>query len=369
MSRIPLRRKVLYSLASLLLLLACAETILRLHDFSFYYNFSADLLGMPLLDLHSLRRVQNRTVDYDPYLFWKFKPNQDLVGHGIYLKPVHINAHGFRGHDFNAHKSEGTYRIACLGDSTTFGWSVGEGEPFPDQLETILRQRCPGRPVEVLNLGVTGYSSFQGRQLMTRYVSAWKPDLVIFAFGPNDRLPALKSDAQHQRDRTWDLGPAALFLNRFQVYKLLRAGVVYLHHRRQGLSLDPKTYIPRLRRKVSPREFTDNVLQVKAVADHLQADLLLVHVDFPSLPPDHVDRELRKTAAKCGAEMPADWEPWEGARLHAELAHRLSLPWLDLRTLFVETLDRIQAGDLDPERAAPLHSRRRKQLRLPPTRQ
>jgi lysophospholipase L1-like esterase len=336
---IPRRRKLGYALLAAVLVLGGTETALRLTDFSFYYNFGADLLGMPLLELNSVRRTMNRTVEFDPDLFWRFKPNQTLDAHGVYLKPVHINAHGFRGADWPEQKPAGTYRIACLGDSSTFGWSVGDDETYPAQLAALLNVSSAPRRVEVLNLGVTGYSSFQGRELMLRSVAAWKPDLVVFAFGPNDRLPALKSDAEHQRDRTWDIGQITACLSRLQLYQLAKAGVVYLKNRRQGLTLDPKTYIPRLKRKVSPEEYMDNVRRVKQACAAIDADLILISVDYPSQPPDAIDGELRKQSAEHGAQMPAGWMPWDGAALNARLASELNVPWLDLRTRFTDELE------------------------------
>jgi lysophospholipase L1-like esterase len=354
MAKFSRRRKLSFAAAALLIILGGAELTLRLHDFNFYYNFGADVLGLPLIDLHSIRRVQNRTVEFDPVLFWRFKPSQVLDARGVYRKPVRINGHGFRGPDFTDQKPAGVYRVACLGDSTTFGWSVGDDETYSYFLQSLLGRNAVNCKVEVLNLGVTGYTSFQGRELMELYVRKWRPDLVIFAFGPNDRLPALKSDAEHMRDRTWDIAPLAVFLSRFQLYKLLKAGVVYLENREQGLSLDPKTYIPKLQRKVSPEEFASNVRAVKSICDQIGTDMVLVNVDFPSLPLDYVSLEIEKEAKKNGAPMPPDWETWDAARIHESLARELQIPELDLRKLFAHDLLEIQTGKMEPEKAAAL---------------
>jgi len=350
------KKKAFFAAIVLVAILAAAETVLRLHDFSFYVNFGADILGMPLIDLHSARRTMNRTVEFDPYLFWRFKPDQTLRARGVYKEPVRINSMGFRGREFEEDKPEGTLRVACIGDSTTFGWSVGEGESYPPQLEQMLSRACDKR-IEVLNLGVTGYTSLQGRELMKREVKDWKPDAVVFAFGPNDRLPAMRSDLEHLEDRTWDIGPVTVFLHRFQVYKLMKAGVVYLGNLAQGLRLEPRTYIPRLKRKVSQEEFANNVRQVKDMCDRIGAGLVLVHVDYPSLPPDHPGREVERLAGEHGAEMPRGWERWDGRKLVESLSRQLHVPALDLRTLFSEKLSLIEKGMLDPERAQKIEQR------------
>lgn len=360
-------KRVLFSLIVLFLLLGAGETILRLHDFNFYFNFGADLLGMPLLDLHSLRRVMNRTVDFDPYLFWRFKPNQVLSFSGAYKKPVHINGQGFRGPEFSVRKPEGTYRVIAVGDSTTFGWSVADAETYPARLSDLLKKNCRER-VEVLNMGVTGYTSLQGRELLLRRGAAYQPDLVIFAFGPNDRLPALKSDREHLAEKTWDIGPVQEFLHRFQLYKLMKAGVVYLKNRRQGLSLSPATYLPRIKRKVSPQEFAENVAAVQNLCDHLSADLLLVHVDFPSLLADHLDAELAAQARQSGVSLSPEWKPWDGRALLAELGRKYNMPVLDLRELFSSALEDILHGRREPERALARQRREGDLLREEPWR-
>jgi len=351
MTKTSPKKRALFAALVLLIVFGAAELILRIHDFSFYTNFGADLLGLQVLDLNATRRVMNRTVEFDPWLFWRFKPNQVLSAPGVYLSPVHINSRGFRGPEFSEPKPPLTYRVACLGDSSTFGWSVSDAETFPARLQALLAAKCPRATIEVLNLGVTGYTSLQGRELMTRDVAAWKPDLVVFAFGPNDRLPALKSDAEHLADRTWDIGPVTVFLNRFQVYKLLRAGAVYLQNRARGLSLDPQTYIPRLQRKVSPEAYEANARAVKLACDRIGADLVLVAVDYPSLPSDLVDRELRQAAANAGTTMPANWPAWDSREVVTRTADDLKVPCLDLRELFTENLARIQNRELSPDRA------------------
>ena len=338
-----LRKRLCFSLLVTVLFFGGLEMVLRLHDFAFYYNFNADLLGLPLLDLSRLRRVANPTVTFDPRVFWRFKPNQLLSDPEVYRRPVLLNNLGFRGAGFTPQKPAGVFRIACLGDSATFGWSVGDDETYPYELEEFLEERHPGLHFQVLNLGVTGYTSLQGRELFLGEAAAFAPDLVLFAFGPNDRLPALQSDAEHLFAGTWKISPVQVFLSRFQVYKLLRAGVIYLERRRQGLSLDSRTILPRLKRKVSPEEFAENAAAVKRRADQLGAGFILLNVDFPSLPRDHNYSNLKQEAAKAGVSLPPAWSQWDTSQKAAAIARELEAPELDLRELFRHELSRRRA--------------------------
>ena len=75
----------------------------------------------------------------DPKLYWKLKPNQDCftkVDH----RPVHINALGTRGPEFQMEKPAGTFRILSLGDSRTFGWGLADEETYSRRLEHLLKE-------------------------------------------------------------------------------------------------------------------------------------------------------------------------------------------------------------------------------------
>ncbi len=148
----------------------------------------------------------------------------------------------------------------------------------------------------------------------------------------------------------------------------MKSGVVYAGNRARGLSLDPATYIPELTRKVSMEEFAENARIAHEEAERIGAGFILVHVDYPSLPEDHVTLELKKSAREAGAELPEDWEIWEGRELTAELSAELGAPAVYMRPLFARRLSEIQAGELDPERARELRERPGEQLEAEPWR-
>ena len=49
--------------------------------------------------------------------------------------------------------------VVVLGDSVTFGIGVDGEETYPNVLETLLMTSAAENPIQVLNLGVGGYSS------------------------------------------------------------------------------------------------------------------------------------------------------------------------------------------------------------------
>ena len=97
-----------------------------------------------------------------------------------------INDQGFRGPTVALERTPGVARIACIGDSHTFGEGVGEQETWPAHLARLLAERHPSAPVEVMNCGVDAYDTLQEVLLLERRVLAYAPDLVLLQYYVND---------------------------------------------------------------------------------------------------------------------------------------------------------------------------------------
>ena len=93
---------------------------------------------------------------------------------------VHFNAQGLRGPPLNERP-----RLLLLGDSVTFGHWVEAQQAFPRQLEQALAGRT-GTPVQVINAGVPGYSSFQELKWLEEKGWEYQPDLIVVSFVLND---------------------------------------------------------------------------------------------------------------------------------------------------------------------------------------
>ena len=78
--------------------------------------------------------------------------------------------------------------ILAFGDSLTAGYQLRPGEGFAPQLEKALRAK--GRDVTVINAGVSGDTTAQGRARIAWGLAGLKskPDLVILELGANDML-------------------------------------------------------------------------------------------------------------------------------------------------------------------------------------
>lgn len=136
---------------------------------------------------------------------------------------ISTNSRGFRTAEFAKVKPPGTFRIVCLGDSWTFGSNVDQNEAYPQQLTALLERNFPRASFEVLNLGVMGYSSYQGLQLLKRQAFDFDPDLVLIGFAMNDSHVSGYRDKDMQgykESRTVAIGVVRL-LQKSEIYKLL----------------------------------------------------------------------------------------------------------------------------------------------------
>jgi lysophospholipase L1-like esterase len=96
-----------------------------------------------------------------------------------------INSQGMRAdHDYPKAKPPGVQRILSLGDSFAIGYEVDVQDCFASVLERELRSR--GYAVEVLNAGVSGYSTAEECLYLERELLQYEPDLVLVSFYTND---------------------------------------------------------------------------------------------------------------------------------------------------------------------------------------
>ena len=166
---------------------------------------------------------------------------------------VRISSRGQRDREHDLDKPPGTLRIAVLGDSYAEAMQLPLDQAFWAVLERELAGCAPlaGRPVEVLNFGVSGYGTAQ--ELLALRHAAWKysPDIVLLAFvtgndvrnnsreleGDPDRPYFVERDGRLVLDESfrarhpppWRLRlreAASELLNRVRLLQLLKAAAV-----------------------------------------------------------------------------------------------------------------------------------------------
>lgn len=96
-----------------------------------------------------------------------------------------INSSGHRDSEHAIAKPAGVTRIAVMGDSRTEAFQVPLPETFGKLLETKLNAEGK-RNVEVLNFGMSGYSTGQEYLLYLQKVRQYKPDAVVVFYNVLD---------------------------------------------------------------------------------------------------------------------------------------------------------------------------------------
>src|SRR5262245_47265510 len=135
-----------------------------------------------------LPREMVELFEPDPVLVWHLK--KGVAG---------VSSSGFRGAPIEPAKPADRLRIVVMGDSCIFG--VGTDNSLPQEIESELQKR--GIRAQVINAGVPGYSSEQGKKLLAQ-VLPWQPDLILVSYVWNDHLLSLgvPDSAQHPPSST-----------------------------------------------------------------------------------------------------------------------------------------------------------------------
>ena len=140
-----------------------------------------------------------------PYMMWGLKPGWTRESKDG--KARTSNSHGFRGPEFAVPKPQGTYRIVCLGGSTTYDDQVDDADTYPVQLEALLRQARPGRSIEVINAGVPSYTSAESLASLAFVCVDLQPDAILIYDNINDYRPRLYPNfdpAYFHYRKVWD---------------------------------------------------------------------------------------------------------------------------------------------------------------------
>ena len=100
------------------------------------------------------------------------------------LHPPALNEWGFREGDVSRFKSPGTYRIAIIGDSYTYGQGILVDGRFSNLLQYELN-KSNGR-YEVRNFGRPGAETDDHLQILNEVVLDLSPDFVLLQWSVND---------------------------------------------------------------------------------------------------------------------------------------------------------------------------------------
>ena len=166
-AELPLGKKLLFSLLAVGLFFGGLELVLALFGFE------------PVL------------YEDDPYVGFSAVVPHFVAGSRSDGTPVMETAANklrlFNPQSFRRQKTAETYRIFCLGGSTTYGRPYGDVTSFCGWLRELLPVADPSKDWEVVNAGGISYASYRVALLMEELLRH-EPDLFIIYSGHNEFL-------------------------------------------------------------------------------------------------------------------------------------------------------------------------------------
>jgi tetratricopeptide (TPR) repeat protein len=191
-------------------------------------------------------------------------------------------------------KQKGTYRIICLGESTT----AGQWPPF---LEEILNQRNIGIKFSVVDKGKVGTNTVVILSQIESYLGEYHPDMVVAMMGIND----YGSDVPYERSalsktmrsiRTYKL---ARLLWLHMVTKAKEIGLYKLHRDRRPVQ-EPYAYLLNIRKKEATARQEDNIKNKDVLKKALELNPLNdeAYIEFSNLCRDKKQLQQAEDAYK-----------------------------------------------------------------------
>jgi len=131
-------------------------------------------------------------ANYGDYKIRKIMPNMRYKHRSVDgVFHFETNNKGFRNYDDVEYpKTDNTLRVFCVGDSHTQGQEVNQEETFSYICQKQLAN-FGGTP-EVLNAGVSGFSTAESLILVENELVKYDPDVVVLGFFENDFIDNIR---------------------------------------------------------------------------------------------------------------------------------------------------------------------------------
>ena len=160
--RLSWKKKAVFSLIATISILVAAEMVLA-------------LIG-----------IKPRILTEDPFV--DFRSGVPLfIREGEFFRTNPTKLWYFNDQRFPVKKTANSYRIFCLGGSTTYGHPYNDETSYVSWLRERLKEAEPDRDWQVVNCGGISYASYRNCRLMQE-LAALQPDLFVVYDGHNEFL-------------------------------------------------------------------------------------------------------------------------------------------------------------------------------------
>jgi lysophospholipase L1-like esterase len=295
-------------------------------------------------------QLKDARVGPHPYLAYANRPS--FVHEPTAKDPVsvHHNSLGFRGRETTWAKPPGTYRILCLGGSSTYGIGPSSDDTnWTSRLEVHLNEAQLPKRVEVINGGCQGYSTFEmSIQLALRGLD-FSPDLVVCYEAINDMRCALYPNVAHDNTHwraVWPVArpsPSERMLEKSYTYLAWRRYMTDWWTTQQSLGsyvivdfgkYGNDDYAHATDAELGFANIARNIVSIVATAHAHGAEVLLV---TQGIRIEDLDRFGSRQAQRDGFQRVID--------LIGRIANERSVPYCDARAVLVAEADRQRAAE------------------------
>ena len=281
----------------------------------------------------------NEYILYSKELGWERRPHFSGRLTGVYLPPEpgqhirHFDEHGLFTIDTEQVVNRNEVQIVTIGDSTTFGWGVPPHATYSELLDSFLPN------ASVINLGLNGYSSYQGYKILQKYAPLIRPKIIVVAFNRNDRRYVLKEDGVDS-DAVFSRGPHPQELRqatqkatqKLYLFKLVRAVIMKLgvpppaaatSSQQQAVVED----VRKLPVRVSPEHYRTNLTNIIRLAENWDASVIFLSLNDNPAYTEHLRR---------GIEM-SERSHYDKAVRELQIALNLQDPFSEVARRFLAT--------------------------------
>ena len=188
-----------------------------------------------IMYLYSLAEIRALQSNILPLPYISYAPDPAYAGH---------NRLGYRGPEIAIPKPPGVYRIVAVGGSTTYSTGTSAEDSYPARLQAILRDDYGYSNVEIVNAGVSGYTSWEILSAFAFRILELEPDMLIYYGAVNDLVVRERLSQECYRGLNAQRGlngQRGLFVERnaeLPISALYRLAAISLGWMRNPLALD-----------------------------------------------------------------------------------------------------------------------------------
>ena len=142
-----------------------------------------------------------QAILYEPFGRFGYRPTPGKVEKYYNGTRSTFNTMGYRGPLVDTAKPKGVFRIVLLGGSTMAGYGVDDDQTIDAYMRTLMKSRYPNSCVEVVNLALGGYDSYQDYERLRVDGLRLSPDVIVLHTGINDVRNARYPDLGSPPDR------------------------------------------------------------------------------------------------------------------------------------------------------------------------